>query len=244
MPMSGHSKWSKIKHQKEGTDAQKAKIFTKLAFAITMATRIGGGSDPDNNIRLRFAIDKARGANMPKEKIAQAVARAAGSTGGADVQEVLYEAFGPAGIGILIEATTDNRQRTVAAIKNILTRAGGTLATSGAVSHQFEHVGSIILPKDASSFESIMETALDANALDIVERDDHTEIVTKPQDVHRIVEALRAKGWNILSAELCFHPTTTIPISDTATKERIEQLLSALTDIDDVQHVTTNADTD
>lgn len=241
--MSGHSKWSKVKHQKEATDAVKGKVFTKLANAIIIAVREGGGvTSPETNFKLRLAIERARSANIPKENIERAIQKGKGAVSGEGLSEVVYEAFGPGGVGIIIQAATDNKQRTVAELKNLLERSGGVLATSGAVSHFFEFVGLITLPKGEKSYDEIMEGALNAGATDLEETGQQVEIYTPSHDVHKVKENLVTFGFPVSSFELFYRPKTLIPITDPSTAGRILHLLSTLEERDDVQKVFANFD--
>lgn len=241
--MSGHSKWSKVKHQKETLDASKGKLFTKLANAITIAVKQSGGiADPGSNFKLRLIIDKAKSLNMPKDNIERAIQRAAGKGEGIDLQEVVYEAFGPGGVGIIIEATTDNKQRTVSEIKNILERGGGGLAASGSVSHLFKLVGLINITRENHPFDKIMEAAINSGAIDIEDTDKIVEVYTLPADLHKIKEALKGAGFSVASFELFYRPTTTIPVNSPATAKQILKLLADLEELEDVKSVFANFD--
>jgi len=241
--MSGHSKWSKVKHQKEASDASKGKLFTKLANAIIIAVKQGGGiTDLQSNFRLRLAIDKAKSFNMPKDSIERAVKRAVDKNTTDQLQEIVYEAFGPAGVGIIIEANTSNRQRTVAELKNILDRGGGVLAETGAVSYLFKYVGVIQILKDNYAFDQIMEAALNYQAVDLEDIGDKVEIYTLPSDLHRIKELLEKDGFKIISFELFYRPTTTIPVTDRVTAVKVLELLTILEEMEDVKSVHANVD--
>ncbi len=240
--MSGHSKWSKIKHQKEATDAQKGKIFTKFSKAIMIAVREGGGPDPDSNFKLRLVMEKARSFNMPKDNIQRAIEKASGSTASNQMQEAVYEAFGPGGIGIIIEAVTDNKQRTVSEIKNLLERHGGVLASTGAVSHFFSYEGFIHIKKGNRTFDEIMEKALENDAVDIKEFEEGIEVFTKPHNLHKMKEILISFGCEVTDSELIYKPVTTISISDNKIAEQIFRLIEIIEDMDDVQKVFANYD--
>lgn len=240
--MSGHSKWSKVKHQKEVTDAAKGKKYTKLTNAIAIAVRNGGGStDPNSNIKLRLAIAKARDFNLPKKIIERTIERSKG-IGQQELQSIVYEAFGPAGVGIIIETATNNKQRTVAEIKNILDRGGGVLAASGAVSHLFQYVGLLQIKKDNKSFDEVMEGALEAGALDLEETGSDVEIYTAPGDLHKVKDKLELAGFIISSSDLFYRPQTVIPINDSDIASQILKLLSSLEESDDVVAVYANFD--
>jgi YebC/PmpR family DNA-binding regulatory protein len=237
--MSGHSKWSKIKHQKEITDAVKGKIFTKIANVISISVREGGGVDPVSNFKLRLAIEKARAVNMPKEKIERAIERGVGAGNGVQLVEVVYEAIGPEGVGIMIEATTDNKQRTVAMIKTLLDKNGGILAASGAVSHMFSYVGQISV---SGSVDTLMEAALSAGAIDIVESNDIVEIYTQPAELHTVKQSLTNAGIAVNDAELVYRPSMVITVSQRDHAETLLKLLNLLEEADDVQKVFANFD--
>jgi YebC/PmpR family DNA-binding regulatory protein len=240
--MSGHSKWSKIKHQKGTTDAIKGKVFTKMSKAILIAVKEGGGNtDPNFNFKLRLAIDKARHVNMPKENIERAIEKAKGSGSGVVFQEALYEGFGPMGVGLLIKTATDNKQRTVAEIKNVLERNGGSLATSGAVSHFFTFVGLIQVEKRDMTFDHIFEIALTVGAQDLEDEGDQVAIYTDHTDVHTIKEKLTEKGLAVLNAELYYRPSIQIDVNEKTVANRLIHLLDVIEELDDVQKVYSNA---
>ena len=237
--MSGHSKWSKVKHQKATTDVVKGQAFTRASRAITMAVREGGGTtDPETNFKLRLAIEKAKEVNMPKENIKHAIDRAAGA-GSGDLIETLYEGFGPYGVAIIISSVTDNRQRTVSAVKNILERHGGTLAAPGAVTYLFSHVGVITIPKSSHTYEEIMEKAIDAGASDIVETDDVYEIFTSSADLSKAKEHLEQVGMAIDRADLVYRTQTPVAVAP-GTLSAVVSLVIAIEELDDVQAVYTN----
>lgn len=241
--MSGHSKWSKVKHQKEATDKAKGKIFTKLTNAIIVAVKEGGGvTDPLSNFKLRLIIEKARSFNMPKENIDRAVEKAAGIGSNDAIQEVMYEAFGPEGIGIIIEAVTNNKQRTVSDLKNILEKGGGVLAASGSIAHLFDHVGRISIPRNGKTFDEVMEQAVNAGAIDIEDTEDEFEVYTTPSSLHKIKESLQSSGISVSYFELYYRPKTVIPIQDKSKAQQILQLLSSIEEFDDVQKVFANFD--
>lgn len=239
--MSGHSKWSKVKHQKESTDAARGKIFTKFANAIIVAVREGGGTvDPSSNFRLRLAIEKAKSFNMPKEKIDRAIERGKGIGDDEVVEQVMYEAFAPGGVGMIIDAITNNRQRTVAEIKNILERSGGRLATTGAVSHLFQYTGVITVEKKDKSFDQLMETAINLGASDIEDVGDMVNIYTTPVDLHKVKEELVNAGIVVSSWQLSYRPLATVPVEQIQTKETLEKLITNLEEIEDVHKVYVN----
>jgi YebC/PmpR family DNA-binding regulatory protein len=238
--MSGHSKWSTIKRQKGAADAKRGQLFTKLAREISVAAR-QGLPDPEYNFRLRLAVDRARAASMPKDNIDRAISRAAGEGGGANYDEVWYEGYGPGGAALMIQAMTDNRNRTVGEVRAVLTRAGGTLGESGSVGWMFDQVGLIELEPNGSDPDELALVAIDAGASDVGVEDEVVEVFTEPQDLHKVQEALRAEGYAVASAQLTMRPKTTLtPESEQA--EKTIRLVDKLEDLDDVQEVFTNLD--
>lgn len=240
--MAGHSKWAKVKHFKGAIDAKRGKIFAKLSREITIAVKQHGG-DPDMNPRLRMVLLKCRAANMPNENIERAIRRGLGEEGDAvNYEELTYEAFGPNGVGILIEVSTDNRNRTAAEIRSILTKNGGTIATPGAVSRFFHRKGQIIISRDAANEDELMELALEAGAEDFKAEAQGYEIITDPskfEEVHKLIES---KGIKCLSAQITEIPEITVPVKDPETVASINKLLDALEDHDDVKEVHSNAE--
>jgi YebC/PmpR family DNA-binding regulatory protein len=237
--MSGHSKWSKVKHQKAVTDAVKGKAFTKLSYQIMLSVKEGGGGDPASNFKLRLAIDKAKAMNMPKDNIERAIDKgvSAGKEGG--MMQAVFEGFGPGGVGIIIDTTTDNNKRTVSELKNILERHGGSLATTGAVSHGFSFVGYLSVSKEGKSFDDILLIALDAGAQDAVDSPEEVDIFTNHSDLHKIKEVLLKNGLKVGESELVYKPNLLISVDKSLT-EKIEELLTLLEDRDDVQAVYAN----
>lgn len=240
--MSGHSKWSKVKHQKATTDAVKGKNFTKMSKAIAIAVKEGGNADPNFNFKLRLAIDNARSVNMPKENITRAIEHAKGDTSGLNIQEALYEGFGPAGIGMLIKTTTDNKQRTVAEIKNVLDRNGGVLAATGAVSHSFNFVGLVSVVKASKTFDEIFEIALSSGAEDLEDEGESIAVYTNHEQLHNVKIALENAGLTVNSFEMYFRPSIRIPVTEKGIADKLIKLLHMLEDLDDVQKIYTNAD--
>lgn len=238
--MAGHSKWSNIKRKKEKEDAKRGKVFTKLSRQITVAAREGGG-DPETNFRLRLAIDQARAANMPNDNIERAIKRGTGELEGAAFEEIVYEGYGPAGVAVLLEVMTDNRNRTASEVRHLFSRYGGNLGESGCVAWMFESKGQIRVPADGIDEEELMLAAIEAGAEDLERVDDVFEITTDPSALHAVQAALREANYPIAEAFLSRIPTTTVGVSaDQA--EKILALLEALEDHDDVQEVYTNAD--
>src|SRR5665811_810745 len=233
--MSGHSKWSTIKRKKGAADAKRGQLFTKLAREITVAARTGL-PDPDANVRLRLAVQKARVENMPKDNIDRAIQRAVGSEGGDQFDELYYEGYGPGGVAVMILAMTDNRNRTVGEVRAALTRAGGTLGETGSVNWMFDQVGVVVLNAGDKDPDEVSLVAIDAGATDVSDEDGVVEVYTEPQDLHKIQERLAAAGYEVESAELIMKPTTMMsPEDDQAVKAL--RLLDKLEDLDDVQTV-------
>jgi YebC/PmpR family DNA-binding regulatory protein len=238
--MSGHSKWSTIKRQKGAADAKRGQLFTKLAREIAIAAR-QGLPDPDANTRLRLAVDKAKAANMPKDNIERAIQRAAGAGTGDQYEEVFYEGYGPGGGALMIQAQTDNRNRTVGEVRAVLTRAGGTLGENGSVGWMFDQMGLIEIPTGAIDPDEVALIAIDAGASDVEAEDGVVFVYTEPTDLHRTREALTAAGYEIEAAQLTMRPKALVsPEPDQAVK--MVRLVEKLEDLDDVQEVFTNID--
>ena len=236
--MSGHSKWSTIKRKKGANDAKRGQLFTKLAREISIAAR-QGIPDPEHNFRLRLAVQKARTENMPKDNIDRAIERAAGGADGSSFEEIFYEGYGPGGTALMIQAQTDNRNRTVGEIRAVLTRAGGTLGENGSVSWMFDQVGLISLATGDADGDEVALVAIDAVADDVQLDDGAVEVYTQPQDLHRIQEALSGAGYAVENAELTMRPKTQME-SDPDIAVKAIRLLEKLEDLDDVQQVFTN----
>ena len=240
--MSGHSKWHSIKHKKAVVDARRGQHFTKLARAITVAAREGGG-DPDGNSALALAIQKARDASMPKENIERAIGK--GTGGGADanqIETVLYEGYGPGGVALLIEALTDNRNRTGADVRHALSKHGGNLGEPGSVSYLFDKRGVIVI--EASRYhEDDLMPAIDAGAQDIARDDDVFEVITEPADLAAVRQALARAGVEVESADLSQRPKSRVPVSE-ADAGRLMKLIDSLEESDDVSAVHANFDVD
>jgi len=236
--MSGHSKWATIKHAKGAADAKRGKIFTKLIKEISIAARMGGG-DPDGNPKLRSAIIKARGANMPKDNIDRAIKKGTGELEGVSYEELTYEAYAPGGVALLIEVLTDNKNRAAADVRSILTKAGGQLATSGAVSRLFKRQGIITLDGEKYTEDQVMEVALEAGAEDIVAAEGIIEVNTAPEDFETVVNAMQGKEFETMSAEISMVAEAEVELDKDATA-KILKLVDKLEDNDDVQNVYTN----
>lgn len=238
--MSGHSKWSTIKRQKQSTDQVRGQLFTKLANSITIAVREGGGiTDPAQNIRLRMVVEKAKAANMPKDNIARAIDRASRKESGENLEEILYEGFGPHGIAILASGVTDNKQRTISAVKNIISTNGGTLAGAGSVSYLFEKSGEIIIEKGSLAAENVLGIILSSDADDFTENETEFIIYTKPNDLNRVREYLEKKKIPIVKSELIFKPLINLDIA-IEKREKVIKLIDALENQDDIHRVFTN----
>ncbi|MDR3342740.1 MAG: YebC/PmpR family DNA-binding transcriptional regulator [Treponema sp.] len=238
--MSGHSKWATIKHKKGAADAKRGQMFTKLIKEISIAARMGGG-DPEGNPRLRTAVLKARGANMPKDNIDRAIKKGTGELEGVNYEELAYEAYAPGGVAILIEVLTDNKNRAAADVRNILTRAGGSLATAGAVSRLFKRQGIITLDGEKYTEDQIMEVALDGGAEDVALSDGIIEVTTAPEDFEPVMNALNGKGFETMSAEISMIPEVAKTLDNDATA-KVVRLLEKLEDNEDVQNVYSNID--
>lgn len=241
--MSGHSKWSTIKHQKGVNDAKRGVAFTKLGNAITIAVREGGGGDQNFNFRLRLAVDKAREVNMPKENIQRAVDRGLGKGDDVVLENVLYEGFAPHGVAVLVESVTDNKNRTNGVVRTLFSKANASVGGTGSVSYLFKHLGEIAVPKDPSlTFDSVMEKALEANAEDVIEDGDHFLIYTHSESLHQAKVALENQGLKIASAQLIYSPNkeTMVNITDVTEAEQVVGFLESIEDLDDVQNVYSN----
>lgn len=241
--MSGHSKWSQIKRQKGVADTKRGQTFTKLSNAITITVREGGGiGDPNSNFKLRLAIEKARGANMPKENIQRAIEKGQGKGGGVALEEGVYEGFGPFGTAIIVEVVTDNKQRSATEIKNVFDRSGGTLASPGAVSYLFEQKGLITVKKNGKTVDDIFMLAADMGADDVEEAGDVVLIYTKPTDLAKVRDALSKQDLTIVEAELIRKPTNSVLIEDKESAQKVLSFVEKLEDLDDVQKVYANFD--
>lgn len=241
--MAGHSKWANIKHRKGAVDAKRGKIFTRLIKEITVAARMGGG-DPDGNPRLRSAIASARSENMPKDNITRAIKKGTGELEGEIYDEILYEGYGPGGVAVLVECMTDNRNRTVADIRHYFSKSNGNLGESGCVAYMFDKKGMILVDKSTTSEEELMDLAIEAGADDVVEEDDHFQVVTAPEDFDAVREGLEKAGVTFMEASLTMVPQTTIEVTEEKTANALLKLLENLENHDDVQNVHANLDID
>ena len=238
--MAGHSKWAKVKTFKGAIDAKRGKIFAKLGKEIAIAAKIGGG-DPAMNPRLRMALLKSRGANMPNENIERAIKRGTGEGEPIHYEDLTYEVYGPGGVAMFIEISTDNRNRTAAEIRSILTKHGGSMATTGAVTRLFQRKGQIIVPREGGSEDTVMEAALEAGAEDFKAEPEGYEVLTEPAHFEAIHKAIEAKGIKAASAAITFLPTVTVCVAD-ATATGVQKLAELLEDHDDVKEVYSNAE--
>ena len=236
--MSGHSKWATIKHAKGAADAKRGKIFTKLIKEISIAARMGGGN-PDSNPRLRTAIIKARGANMPKDNIDRAIKKGTGELEGVSFEELTYEAFAQGGVALLIEVLTDNKNRAAADVRNILTKAGAQLATVGSVSRLFKRQGIIILDGEKYTEDEVMEAALEGGAEDISSSEGIIEVTTSPEDFESVVNALTEKEFETVSAEISMVAESDVSLDNEGTAKAL-RLIERLEDYEDIQSVYSN----
>lgn len=238
--MSGHSKWATTKHRKAAVDKARAKVFAKLIRQLEVAAREGGG-DITANATLRTMFDKARAASVPMDTIERAIKRGTGDLEGVRYEPVTYEGYAPGGVAVIVEALTDNRNRTGAEVRNLFTRGGGSTAEPGAVSWQFARKGQIHLDRSLDE-DGIMEVAADAGAEDLSDEGESWVVTTAPTDLAAVRDALAAAGMTPESADLSLLPTTTVPLQDESEAKKVLRLLEALDDLDDVQNVWSNFD--
>jgi YebC/PmpR family DNA-binding regulatory protein len=240
--MSGHSKWSQIKHKKANTDAKRGKIFTKVVKEISVAARAGGG-DPDGNPRLRTAIEKAKEVNMPADNIKKAIMKGTGELPGTTYEESVYEGYGPGGAALLIETLSDNKNRTVSEVRHILSKNGGSLGEAGCVAWMFEKKGYILVGKTKADEDTLMSLVLDAGAEDMENdpKEENYEITTGPENLTAVKEALVKEGIHVSLAETTMLPKSYVPLEG-STADQMVRLLDALEDNDDVQNVYSNFD--
>ena len=235
--MSGHSKWANIKNKKGKTDAARGNLFTKIGKELQIAVK-AGGPNPDANSKLKDVIAKAKAANMPNDNIMRSIKRASGEGANEIIEEISYEGYGPAGIAIIAECATDNRNRTAAEVRHIFDKCGGNMGTTGCVSFMFDQKGVIVIENDGDKDEDeVMMDALDAGAEDFVPDEDAFEITTAPADFSNVRDALEQKGYNFLEAEVRMVPQSYVKLTDPAQLEQIEKLLDGLDDNDDVMNV-------
>jgi YebC/PmpR family DNA-binding regulatory protein len=238
--MAGHSKWANIQHRKKAQDAKRGKIFTRLIREISVAAREGGG-DPDSNPRLRLAIDKANGSNVPKDNIERAIKKATGDLEGASYEELRYEGYAPGGVAVMVDCLTDNRNRTVSEVRHAFNKHGGNLGTDGSVAFQFEKKGVITFAPGIGE-DKVMEAALEAGAEDIVNHEDGAiEVLTEPEEFEEVRNGFRAAGLEFEEAEVTERPNNLIEC-DVETGRKVLAFLDVLEDLDDTQNVWSNAD--
>ncbi len=250
--MSGHSKWSTIKRQKGVKDAKRGQAFTKLGKAITIAVREGGGGDPASNFKLRLAIDQAKALNMPKNNIDRAIDRGLGpSTGVESIESVTYEAYAPGKVALIVEAATDNKNRTTPEVRGTIEKGGGTFASRGAVSWMFADSGLVTVEKSGppspaggagKTLDEVFEIAADSGAEDVEDAGELVEVFTKPNEVEKVKNALVSKGIVVKSAEIFKKPTTTVVIDDVDVASKVLKMIDKLDELDDVQKVYANFD--
>ena len=235
--MSGHSKWANIKHRKEKSDSKKGKVYSKIGREIAIIVK-QGGPDPESNSKLRDVIAKAKAENIPNDNILRSIKKAAGDTESADYEEIVYEGYGPGGVALIVEATTENRNRTAGDIRHLFDKYGGNMGTTGCVSFLFNRKGIMIVLKEARpDADTVMIEALEAGAEDIVELDDVYEISTAPDDFSTVREALEGLGYVFESANIEMIPVTTVSLTDEKHSASFEKLIDNLEDLDDVQNV-------
>ncbi len=239
--MAGHSKWAKVKHFKGAIDAKRAKIFAKLSKEITIAAKLAGG-DPDMNPRLRMVLLRCRMASMPKDNIERAIKKGTGGGEAVNYEDLTYEIYGPNGVALMVEVSTDNRNRSAADIRSIATKAGGSIAAAGAVTRLFQRKGQIIVPRDAANEDQLMELALEAGAADFKTEEQGYEILTEPANFETVHKAVEAKGIKPAAAEITYIPTLTVPLQDEAAVNAVNKLIEALEENDDVKDVYSNAE--
>jgi len=240
--LSGHSKWSSIKHKKGAADAKRGKLFSKLSRAIIVAAKEGGG-DPANNLALQNAIEKARSYSMPKDNIDRAVAKGSGADADSEAfEEIVYEGYGPEGVAVIVEALTDNRNRTASEVRHMFAKHGGNLGATGAVAWQFERRGVVVVPAEGVDEEELLMTAADGGADDVEQDGDVFQVTSAPESLSSVRAAIEGAGFAVDSAELVMLPKTTVAVEDEAKARQVMRLIDALEDNDDVQDVYANFD--
>ena len=239
--MSGHSKWSTIKRKKGALDAKRGKIFGKLTKELTVAARLGGG-DPAGNPRLRAAIAAAKAENLPKDNMMKAIRKGTGEGGGAALEELILEGYGPAGVALMVESLTDNKNRTVSDVRHLITKYGGNLGEPGCVAWMFDKKGVIVFEKDAVKEDELLEAALECGAEDLQSDETQFEVLTEPTAFIEVKEALEAKGFQPALAELQLRPQTTVQIEEEKPAQQVLKLVELLEEHDDVNNVFANFD--
>ena len=238
--MSGHSKWSTIKHKKARVDSQRAVVFQKYSRELIVSARMGG-PDPAGNFRLRTAIEKAKAAGLPNDNIKRAIEKGAGAGSAENYEELIYEGYAPGGVAVVVEAMTDNRNRTAGDIRSFFTKYNGSLGATGCVGWMFDQRG-VITYENTVDFDKLFETAIGLDALDITEEEQQYKVLTTVENFQTVVEGLEAEGFKSLSAEFSRIPQNTVPVTDEKTAEQILKLLDKLEEHDDVQNVYANFD--
>ncbi len=239
--MSGHSKWSTIKRKKGAVDAKRGKIFSRLTKEITVSARLGGG-DPDGNPRLRAAIAAAKQENMPKDNIQRAINKGTGEGGGSNLEEVIYEGYGPEGVAIMVDSLTDNKNRTVSDLRHLFTKYGGSMGEPGCVSWMFDKKGVIVFDQDAVKEDELFEAALESGAEDLQPTESQFEVLTDPATFIEVKEELESRGFEPVLAELQLRPKTTVAIDEENRAQTILRLVESIEDHDDVNNVFANFD--
>lgn len=241
--MSGHSKWATTKRHKAAIDAKRGKIFSVISKELTLAARDGGG-DPEFNPRLRTLIAKGKTANMPADNIERAILKGTGELPGAEIFELTYEGYAPGGVGLIVEVTTDNKNRSASEVRSTLTKNGGNLAGAGALSYNFQRKGHFLISADATDEDTLMELALEAGAEDIKNNGDHFEILSELSEYDTVAEALDKGGIPTESSELAYLPQTLVPVTDPDIARQVLRLIDALEELEDVKSVHSNFDID
>jgi len=241
--MSGHSKWSTIKRHKALVDAKRGKIFSIIGKEITLAVK-SGGKNPDFNPQLRTLLSKAKSANMPNDNIQKAIQKGTGELPGMQIEELLYEGYGPGGVGFIVEVTTDNKNRAVSEVRSAFSKCGGNLANSGALAFTFQRKGQFLISKEKIDEDKLLEVALEAGAEDVVTEDDHFEVLSSVADFYTISKAFEEAQIEPDSSELVYLPVTTIPVNDAELATKLLKLVERLEESDDVKDVYTNYEFD
>jgi len=241
--MSGHNKWSKVKRLKAVTDSRKGKVFSRISRDITLAAKTGGG-DPDGNAHLRTLLLKAREANMPVENVDRAIKKGTGELPGVVFEEITYEGYGPGGVGVIVKVTTDNKQRAAQDVRSAFARCGGNLASSGAVSFQFVHAGQILIAKERTTEDKLMELALEAGADDVITTEEGYEVRCGVHAFDKVAQAIDKAGIKADSSEIAYIPNNTVPVTDVHVAQTLAKLHDALDESDDVQAIFSNEEMD
>jgi YebC/PmpR family DNA-binding regulatory protein len=238
--MSGHNKWSTIKHKKGAADAKRGKLFSKIIKEITIAARMGGG-DPEGNPRLRTAVNAARAGNMPKDNVEKAIKRGTGEIEGVNYEEITYEGYGPGGVAVLVEALTDNKNRTVAEVRHIFEKYNGNLGETGCVAWMFKKQGIVVITADSLDEDEVMEVALECGAHDVKKEGDTFEVTADPAAIETVRKAVEDKGWKVEMAEVTMIPQTTVKLEGKKAEQMLK-MMDALDDNEDMQKVFANFD--